>query len=84
MRVTARLDIKNENVIKSINFEGLRKVGQPIDMAKKYYNEKVDEIIFIDAVASLYGRNQLFDIIEQSTNEIFCPITVGGRYSVNK
>ena len=78
MRVIARLDIKNEHVIKGINFEGLRKVGQPIDMAKKYYNEKVDEIIFIDAVASLYGRNQLFDIIEQSTEQIFCPITVGG------
>ncbi len=78
MRVIARLDIKNENVIKGINFEGLRKVGQPIEMAKKYYNERIDEIIFIDAVASLYGRNQLFDIIEQSTKEIFCPITVGG------
>ena len=78
MRVIARLDIKNENVIKGINFEGLRKVGQPIEMAKKYYNEKIDEISFIDAVASLYGRNQLFDIIEKSTKEIFCPITVGG------
>ena len=41
MRVIARLDIKNENVIKGINFEGLRKVGQPIEMAKKYYNEKL-------------------------------------------
>lgn len=78
MRIISRLDIKNEYVIKGINFEGLRKVGQPISMAKKYYDEKIDEIIFIDAVASLYGRNQLFKIIDQSTKEIFCPITVGG------
>ena len=47
-------------------------------MAKKYYHQKIDEIIFIDAVASLYGRNQLFEIINNSTKEIFCPITVGG------
>ena len=46
-------------------------MGQPIEMAKKYYNEKIDEIIFIDAVASLYGRNQLFDIIEKSTKKYF-------------
>ena len=78
MRVISRLDIKNEYVIKGINFEGLRKVGNPIEMAKKYYHQKIDEIIFIDAVASLYGRNQLFEIINNSTKEIFCPITVGG------
>ena len=78
MRVIARLDIKNEFVIKGINFEGLRKIGEPIELAKKYYNQKIDEIIFIDCVASLYGRNQLFDIIKKSTEEIFCPITVGG------
>ncbi len=78
MRIISRLDIKNEYVIKGINFEGLRKVGNPIEMAKKYYHQKIDEIIFIDAVASLYGRNQLFEIINNSTKEIFCPITVGG------
>ena len=58
--------------------------GQPCDMegilklAKKYYEEKIDEIMFIDAVASLYDRNNLFNIIDQSTKEIFCPITLGG------
>ena len=78
MRVIARIDVKNEFVIKGINFEGLRKVGDPLILAEKYYKEGVDEIIFIDAVASLYGRNNLFNVIEQATKNIFCPITLGG------
>ena len=78
MRIIARLDVKNNFVIKGINFEGLRKIGDPLKLAKKYYEEKIDEIMFIDAVASLYDRNNLFDIIDQSTKEIFCPITLGG------
>ena len=75
MRIIARLDVKNNFVIKGINFEGLRKIGDPLKLAKKYYEEKIDEIMFIDAVASLYDRNNLFNIIDQSTKEIFCPIT---------
>ena len=78
MRIIARLDVKNNFVIKGINFEGLRKIGDPLKLAKKYYEEKIDEIMFIDAVASLYDRNNLFNIIDQSTKEIFCPITLGG------
>ena len=78
MRIIARLDVKNNFVIKGINFEGLRKIGNPLKLAKKYYEEKIDEIMFIDAVASLYNRNNLFDIINESTKEIFCPITLGG------
>ena len=65
MRIIARLDVKNNFVIKGINFEGLRKIGDPLKIAKKYYEEKIDEILFIDTVASLYDRNNLFDIIEK-------------------
>ena len=57
MRIIARLDIKNEFVIKGINLEGLRKIGDPIDIAYNYYNQGIDEIILIDSVASLYERN---------------------------
>tara|TARA_B100001540_G_scaffold315256_1_gene342071 strand:+ start:9866 stop:10588 length:723 start_codon:yes stop_codon:yes gene_type:complete len=78
VRVIARIDIKNEFVIKGINFEGLRKVGDPLRLAEKYYKEGIDEIVFIDAVASLYERNHLFKIIEHATENIFCPITLGG------
>ena len=78
MRIIARLDIKNQNLIKGINLEGLRIVGEPNKFALKYYNEGIDEIIFMDSVASLYGRNNLYDIISKASKDIFIPITVGG------
>lgn len=77
-RVIARIDVKNEYVIKGINLEGLRKVGDPVELAKKYYQQGVDEILFMDAVASLYNRNNLFHIIEKACREVFIPITIGG------
>lgn len=78
MRVIARLDVKNEYVIKGIHLEGLRKVGNPNELAKKYYLDGVDEIIFVDAVASLYNRNNLFSVISKASEEVFVPITIGG------
>ena len=53
MRVIARLDVKNNFVIKGINLEGLRKIGDPYDLAKKYYTQHVDEIIIIDLTKTL-------------------------------
>ena len=78
MRVIARLDIKNNFVIKGINLEGLRKVGSPLEMIKNYYNDGIDEIIISDSVASLYGRNNLFSLIKEITKDTFIPITLGG------
>ena len=78
MRIISRLDIKNQNVIQSINLEGLRVIGDPNKIGKKYYNEGIDEIIFMDAVASLYGRNNIFETIKKITKNIFIPISVGG------
>ncbi|NVJ54386.1 MAG: imidazole glycerol phosphate synthase subunit HisF [Campylobacteraceae bacterium] len=77
-RIIARLDIKNEYVIKGIHLEGLRKVGDPNILAKKYYDEGIDEIVFMDAVAAYYDRNSLSHIIEKACEEVFVPITVGG------
>jgi imidazole glycerol-phosphate synthase subunit HisF len=78
LRLIARLDIKNQFVIKGIHLEGLRKVGDPNQLAKKYYEQGIDEIVFMDAVASLYERNNLFHIIEKACEEVFIPITIGG------
>jgi len=78
MRVIARLDIKNENVIKGINFEGLRVVGNPNKLAKKYYIDGADELIYSDCVASLYGRNNLASLVKNAVKDIFIPITVAG------
>jgi len=77
-RIIARLDIKNNHVIKGIHLEGLRKVGNPNEMAKKYYNQGIDEIIFMDAVAAYYDRNSLTEIINKACKDVFVPITVGG------
>ena len=78
MRTIARIDIKNDSVIKGINLEGLRKIGDPVKIAKEYYASGIDELLIIDSVASLYGRNNLFNLIKKITNEIFVPITLGG------
>lgn len=78
MRIIARMDIKSENLIKSVNLEGLRVVGNPNQYALKYYNEGADEVLFLDCVASLYGRNSLHNIIKKASEKIFVPLTVGG------
>lgn len=78
VRLIARLDIKDQYVVKGIQMEGLRKMGNPNEFAKKYYEDGIDEIIYIDTVASLYDRNNLSDIVLETTKNVFIPITVGG------
>jgi len=78
VRIIPRLDIKGPNLVKGIKFEGLRVLGKPEDFARYYYENGADELIYIDAVASLYERNSLVDIIEKTSRQIFIPLTVGG------
>lgn len=78
IRLIPRLDIKGANLIKGIHLEGLRVIGDPNEYAVKYYNNGADELIFMDAVASLYERNNLTDIIKKAARNVFIPITVGG------
>lgn len=78
LRLIARLDVKGENVIKGIHLEGLRKIGNPNAMARRYYADGIDELIYMDVVASLYGRNNILDIVRQTARDIFVPLTVGG------
>ena len=77
-RIIPRINIKGENVVKTINLEGLKVLGDPNDFSLNYFNEGADEIIFMDVVATLYNRNNLHDIIKKISNNIFIPITVGG------
>src|SRR3990167_1914306 len=78
LRLIARLDIKGASVVKGVQMEGLRVVGKPEEMAKRYAEAGADEILYIDTVASLYGRNQLETLLEKTCEEVFVPITVGG------
>lgn len=77
-RLIARLDIKGPNLVKGIQLEGLRVLGDPQAFAQKYYAEGIDELIYIDIVASLYGRDNLLEIVKRTATNVFVPMTVGG------
>jgi cyclase len=78
VRIIARLDIKGPNLVKGIHLEGLRVVGKPERQARRYYEAGADELIYMDVVASLYGRNSLLDFVERTARDVFVPLTVGG------
>ena len=78
IRLIARLDIKGPNLIKGIHLEGLRVLGDPQEYASKYYLQGADELIYIDIVASLYGRSKLPEFVSRTVEHIFVPLTVGG------
>lgn len=78
IRLIARLDVKGENLIKGVHLEGLRIIGAPQEYAKKYYKQGADELIYMDIVASLYGRSNLVDIVRRTAHDVFVPMTVGG------
>lgn len=78
VRIIGRLDIKGPNLIKGVRLEGLRVVGDPNEHAVAYYQAGIDELLFIDIVASLYQRNNLSGIISRAADQVYVPITVGG------
>lgn len=78
LRIIPRLDIKGPNLIKGIRLEGLRVIGDPQEHAIRYYEAGADELLYMDIVATLYGRNNLSDIISRAAKNVFIPITVGG------
>ena len=77
-RFISRLDIKDEFLIKSINFEGLRKVGLVKDFALKYFEANIDEIFYMDAVSSLFNKTFVKSFLEMACEKIRVPVTVGG------
>ena len=77
-RIIARLDVKNNALVKGIHMEGLRVLGSPEHFAKQYYDDGIDEIIYMDVVASLYQRNGLVELVKKTARNIFIPLTVGG------
>ena len=78
IRVIPRLDIKWPNLIKGIQLEGLRVIGNPSDFVRDYYQTGADEILLMDCVASLYNRNGIHDLVAKVAESIFVPICVGG------
>ncbi|MGH1427748.1 MAG: imidazole glycerol phosphate synthase subunit HisF [Arenicella sp.] len=81
IRVIGRLDVKGRRLIKGVQYEGVRVLGDALDYAKNYYSQGVDELIYIDAVASLYGRPSMGDLLIDTVQEVFVPVTAGGGVS---
>lgn len=78
IRVIPLLHIKGPNVVKPVHTEALRIVGNPEELANRYYQEGADEIIYLDIVASLYQRNFDFELLKSVSRDVFIPFTVGG------
>jgi len=78
LRIIPRLDVKGDRLVKGVHLEGIRPIGKPEDFARAYYEQGADELLYMDVVASLYGRNSMLDIVERTARDVFVPITVGG------
>ena len=77
-RIIPCLDVKDGRVVKGTNFEGLRDMADPVEMARFYNESGADELVFYDITASAEGRNLFTDILRRVASEIFIPLTVGG------
>ncbi len=77
-RIIPCLDVRDGRVVKGINFEGIKDVAFPVELAKFYNESGADELVFYDITASHEGRALFTDILEQTASEVFIPLTVGG------
>jgi imidazole glycerol-phosphate synthase subunit HisF len=77
-RLIACLDVRNGQVVKGINFEGLRNAGDPAALATRYNEEGIDELTVLDVTATIEGRNALLDTVREVSRQIFIPLAVGG------
>lgn len=77
-RIIVCLDVKDGRVVKGTRFRGLRDVGDPVELARRYEGEGADEIVFLDISASHEGRGTLLDTVQRTAEVLFIPLTVGG------
>jgi cyclase len=77
-RIIACLDVRDGQVVKGINFEGLRSAGDPAELARRYNREGIDELVILDITATLERRRALADTIRAVARELFIPLAVGG------
>ena len=80
-RIIPCLDVKDGQDVKGIHFVGLKEVGDPVALAKKYYSDGADELVFLDISATVEKRKTMVDVVRRVAKEIFIPFTVGGGIS---
>lgn len=77
-RIIPCLDVKEGKVVKGVNFVGLKEVGDPVELARQYYEQGADEIVFLDISATHEGRKTMADVAREVAKVIFIPFTIGG------
>ena len=77
-RVIPCLDVRNGKVVKGVNFEGIKEVGDPVAYAEQYNRQGADELVFYDITASAEGRGLMLDIVREVAKRVFVPLCVGG------
>ena len=80
-RIIPCLDVRNGTVVKGVNFDGLKDIASPVDLACLYNDSGADELVFYDIAASVEGRRIFTDILAEAASKIFIPLTVGGGIS---
>ena len=77
-RIIPCLDVRDGKVVKGVNFEGIKEVGDPVECALEYNKQGADEIVFYDITASHEGRGVMLDVVRNTAKKVFVPLTVGG------
>ncbi len=78
VRVIPCLDVADGRVVKGVNFLNLRDAGDPVELARKYYEQGADEITFLDVTATVDNRSTTYDVVRATAEQVFIPLTVGG------
>ncbi len=82
-RIIPCLDVKDNRVVKGVNFLNLRDAGDPVELGKRYSDESADELVFLDITATIRSRRTLVDLVERVAEKVFIPFTVGGGISTS-
>lgn len=77
-RVIPCLDVAAGRVVKGVNFENLREMGDPVELAARYFAQGADELTFLDVTATVDDRSTMYDVVRRTAEEVFIPLTVGG------
>src|SRR5213595_29585 len=77
-RIIACLDVRSGQVVKGVNFEGLRSAGDPAELARRYNREGIDELVILDITATIEARRAMAETIRAVARELFIPLAVGG------
>ena len=78
VRIIPCLDVSAGRVVKGVNFRNLRDAGDPVELARNYYEQGADEVTFLDVSATVDGRDTMYDVVARTADEVFIPLTVGG------